>query len=222
MTPNEFSTWLDMHQALFPGLVQWLALNEDRGLLLDEWQTVLRKVSLSSCKAASRAILDGRMEAPFYSELPKCVRAWAAELDLETRQQTPVTNNNPLLCELCDNSGLVSIWHPLVVRSVREDCATYRNPRTGRIVKVFEMREYKDDDGNVIEKEVCRIGTSAVACKCSLGDKYATTTKGKKGELVENPRYGDSVNHVAVRACSSLADIENTLPDNFVQEFADF
>jgi hypothetical protein len=211
MTPNEFSTWLDMHQALFPGLVQWLALNEDRGLLLDEWQTVLRKVSLASCKAASRAILDGRMEAPFYSELPKCIRAWAAELDLETRQQVAEQSHNPKWCELCSNTGFVVIWHPLLVRAVREDVrhpCGFRDPKTGKVVVVFRA----DGSRSVID--------AAVVCKCQAGEKFRVT-KRKNTEVV-NEVYGDSLLHVPITTGDYEADIARHMPDNFVQEFAEF
>ena len=94
MTHTEFARWLDLHQTLIPSVRAWLDSQPDKSLLLSEWHAVLSKVSMESTNDATRAIVAGKLDRPFPEDTPKCVRAWAAELDLEQRKATQEENRS--------------------------------------------------------------------------------------------------------------------------------
>ena len=211
MTSSEFREWLELHQTLFPAVGVWLQGQSDKSLLLDEWAAVLRNVSFASCKAATRAILSGQCETKGHQGIPAAVRAWASELDAESRQQAKrEPSHNPLLCELCGNTGAVSIWHPLLVRAVREGCKEFKSKITGAVHKVFDI------NGRPRYPEV------AVACKCPKGDRLATDRKVGVKTFKAMVVYGSQSYHVPMMTNDWEADIARHVPDNFVQEFADF
>ena len=210
MTDTEFIRWLDNHQTLQPSVRAWLDGQPDKSLLLDEWAAVLRNVSMSSCKAATSAILSGELDRPFPEDVPKAVLAWARELDYEQRKATTAAEpHNPLVCQLCRNNGLVECWNTMLVRAVREDCTAFIDHRTGRVSRVFRS------DGQP------KYETGHVACKCAAGTNYRTTKKRGRAE-VANPVFGDSPLHVAVVSSDYRADIAAALPENYSQELADF
>jgi hypothetical protein len=91
----------------------------------------------------------------------------------------------PRFCELCNRTGLVTVYHPLDVRAVREGCEGFRH-FNGTIV-----RAGVNDHGLPIN------AFAAVPCKCKLGDKNALWFDPKeKREPERLPRFGESVNHV--------------------------
>lgn len=91
----------------------------------------------------------------------------------------------PRICELCDGTGYVSVYHPLDVRAVKEGCNGFMHPNGSRIKA--GVRE----NGSHINA-LC-----AVPCKCSRGDAHALWFDSRnKAEPIKMPRFGDSVNHV--------------------------
>ena len=90
--------------------------------------------------------------------------------------------DTPRHCELCSRTGLVTIYHPLDVRAIREEATMFRGPYgTG----------YQAGPN---EHGLPRNAFAAVPCKCSLGDRHALWFG--KGEPEQIPRFGDSPNHV--------------------------
>jgi len=71
-------------------------------------------------------------------------------------------------CELCRNTGLVTIWHPLVTRGVHQGVRMFRGPN-GSVFRIY------NEDGSL--KKL----TAVAPCNCSLGKKFQTKMV-KKGD----------------------------------------
>lgn len=91
----------------------------------------------------------------------------------------------PRWCQLCDGTGLVTIYHPLDVKAVREGCDSFRSPNGCRV------RAGVREDGSP------RHALASVPCKCSKGDRHALWFCSRSStEPKRMPRFGESVNHV--------------------------
>lgn len=188
MIATEFAEWLEYHTGIMPSVDAYLSKLPDREILLDEWASILEDVPLANAKAVSRKILAGDVEKPFPDDIPACVRANASfmSLDEPSRGAEPGDHHT---CGLCKSTGLVSIWHPLVVRSIREGVDAWRDRRTGAMVRCVSS------NGDVKPME------AAVACECERGNRraYWSRQAGKGVESIYLGRWGDSVNYIPKR-----------------------
>lgn len=80
---------------------------------------------------------------------------------------------NPLLCTLCGNTGMVSIYHPKDVRHVIET-------KTAPLPSGYHRQHF-----------------CAVACKCKLGIRYKTWHT--KDGVKEMPSFGEAWWHIRPR-----------------------
>lgn len=88
-------------------------------------------------------------------------------------------------CELCKRTGLVTVYHPLDVRAIREGVSMFRG---------WSGTAYA---AGINEHGMPRNALAAVPCKCSLGDQHALwfdARQGREPEVLR--RFGESVNHV--------------------------
>lgn len=87
-------------------------------------------------------------------------------------------------CELCKRTGLVTVYHPLDVRAIRENVSMFRD-RAGRCY-----------GAGVNDCGMPRNALAAVPCKCSLGDRHALWFYQGDRQPERLPRFGESPNHV--------------------------
>jgi hypothetical protein len=185
MNHKEFERWFSFHQTMIPSVATWVSNNPDIDTLLGTWAHSMRDVEFEDAKAATLAIVNGDIERPFPESTIGVVRKAALGYAMGRRQSEPEPAYDDRVCGLCRGSGHVSIWHPMVVRAVRHGIKSLQEP-SGAI------RTLLDGSGDVKRLK------AAVACKCSLGDRYAKWMR-KEGErwvAHPMPRFGDSTNHV--------------------------
>lgn len=182
MTPVEFKQWLDNHRKLIPSVNSWLQNQSDVSLILDEWAACLSRAPLELCKAATQAIVWGQIERPWHEDTAATVRKWASDMNSQTFESRK-SNLTVSRCALCDNTGTVEIWHPLLVRAVREGVTCFVNQVTGEEVKVFGADEKP------------RLRTVGVACSCQLGDRMCSERRVGYKTFRALPRF-DERDHV--------------------------
>lgn len=189
MTPREFHHWLEYHQVCLPTVGRWLAEHQDAKQLTSTWQASLSDVQYGDARAATDAIVSGDLDRPFPEDTVRVVRRHALSIAAGRRtSRSDEPNFEGKRCGLCDSTGHVTIWHPLVARGVFEDCGKYSDS-TGAIHRVT------NDAGAFKCQMAC------IACKCSIGDRYThwMRKKGDKWERVYHGRYGDSRWHIKVQ-----------------------
>lgn len=181
MQKTEFNAFLAHVQALFPSLRSWfegMAPDDRRDMLL-AWSGVFAHVSAEDCRSVVQTILAGEMPRPFPEEFAGVVRVAALKLaDARSMERRAADSHNPKFCALCQNTGFVTVWHPLTIRALEENADSYQHPRTG---ETFVARR----DGRVIA------ATVVVACGCSAGDSASKRrVHGPAGwREVELPRF---------------------------------
>jgi len=113
MNNQEFNDWLQYHMTCIPSVRTWLNNQEDMKGVLRLWEEVLVNCSFKACTAASVAILEGKVKRPFAEETPATVRIWASDEDSQAKLQESKhfdESHNPVVCGLCRNSGVVSVY----------------------------------------------------------------------------------------------------------------
>jgi len=164
MDVDEWDHWFTRHKTLLPQLQHWFgAMGRDEQVeVMKAWHQAMSDLTLAEAMEATDAIVRGDVECKFPSETPKACRLRGLALRLTRRNQKSDSGADYRFCGLCRGSGTIAVWHPLVVRAVRHKTnGTYRHPLTGQMIAV------RHADGTIKGMSGC------VACKCSLGDKFA-------------------------------------------------
>ncbi len=125
MSPDEFSEWLEYHQAAFPGVADWMRKNTPKDATTEQrpayhWRRALFDVDSLDAKRATDAMLSGYLEEPRgYSSHPKAIRRWCKTIGGgERREQNKpeyVDGERVYSCSLCEDRGTVPIMHPRTV-----------------------------------------------------------------------------------------------------------
>lgn len=156
MTEAEFRRWFQRHTAAFPGLRSWLAKMPPTGNdglagqseILQNWATVLRDVDFLDAMAATEALARGDEEEPgAYDRHPSAVRAIARRLAaqrIRSRRPLIVDGEETYACLRCQDTGLVTIYHPRTLALARRG-----------------------------ELTPGRLYTAAAACTCEAGRRHA-------------------------------------------------
>lgn len=186
MDKREFTKWLEHHQQCLPSITNWLKSIRDPQALLDQWQTVLADVDLQDAIQATREIVAGHVERPYPDDTVGVVRRVAKQLAFNDHGYVE-DFTGPRVCEICDGSGVVPVWHQLWVRSYRTGCTTWKHPGTGEVI---------DTKDRPSPQSMC-------ACTCQRGDRYAIQRSARPGEpKPPEPllRLGESPNLVRCRS----------------------
>lgn len=188
MNERDFSEWVEYHTACLPSVGSWIANHHDQQRLFDSWSKALTDISLADACAATDAIVAGTVERPYPEETASVVRRFAVELSLSRRETKPEPDGNGKWCELCRNTGLVTIWHPLVCRGVLQAVDVFRG-KDGNAFRVV------DENGDV--KKL----TAVAPCNCALGAKFATkmVKRGDHYEPEDVRRYTPSFWHARIQ-----------------------
>ena len=163
MDVDEWDHWFTRHKTLLPQLQHWFgAMGRDEQVeVMKAWHQAMADLTLAEAMEATDAIVRGDVECKFPSETPKACRLRGLALRLTRRNQKSDSEVVHRFCGLCRGSGAITVWHPLVVRAVRNKSnGVYRHPVTGQQMIV------RDAEGGI--KGI----TAAAACKCSLGDRF--------------------------------------------------
>lgn len=164
MDVDEWDFWFSRHRTLLPQVAHWFGHmgDEEQLQVMKAWHQAMSDISIAEANEATDAIVRGDVECKFPSETPKTCRLRALALRLTRRNEKSDSGAAYRFCGLCRGSGTIAVWHPLVVRAVRHKTnGTYRHPLTGQMIAV------RHADGSIKGMSGC------VACKCSLGDKFA-------------------------------------------------
>ena len=188
MNGTEFDKWLDYHCNVQPSVANWVRGLPDQDTLLDSWAAGMADVPFADAKAATDMIVKGDVERPFPEDTCRTVRRTALAMAVSRKNTQPQPEYDDRTCQLCRGTGMVTIWHPLTVRSIRTGCQTFQTA-SGAIRKVA------DNSGAVPATK------AAVACRCGLGERFAKwmVKDGDRWKAEPRPRFGDSVNHVPVQ-----------------------
>ena len=121
MNQDEFISWADYHGKLFSGFAKWYA-EQDREAV-KAWERGLERLSLDAAKQASEEMLHGDLEEPRgYTKHLQSIRRRAYEIDRDNRpaEQGPqfIDGQRVYSCRLCNDSGIVYIYHPMTVEAV--------------------------------------------------------------------------------------------------------
>lgn len=163
MDVDEWDFWFSRHRTLLPQVAHWFGHmgDEEQLQVMKAWHAAMSDIALSEANEATDAIVRGDIECKFPSETPKACRLRALAARQTRRNEKSDSGAAHRFCGLCRGAGTIAVWHPLVVRSVRNKTdGIYRHPVTGQQMVV------RHKDGAI--KGI----TGAAACKCSLGDKY--------------------------------------------------
>lgn len=179
MNTLEFREWLDNHVKLIPSVRSWLDNQREIDLLLAEWEACLRRSPLGLCKAATQAMVWGTLIKPYPEETAATVRKWASDMNSSIYENQKKNGLTVSCCALCEQSGFVQIWHPLLVRAIREGVSEFVRSSTGEQVKVFFR------DGRP------RLSTVSVACTCELGDRLISDRMLGSKTFRAHVRYDD-------------------------------
>lgn len=163
MDLEDFDFWFRRHKQVLPAVEHWFASMGQEGQIevMRAWNGAMSDLTLDEATAATDAIVRGDAECRFPSDTPKACRLNALSAR-QTRRKTEFDSGATLrFCALCGGSGMVTVWHPLVVRSVmKKDNGRYRHPFSGKQMIV------RDSEGAI--KGV----TAASPCKCTMGERF--------------------------------------------------
>lgn len=164
MDVDDWDFWFRRHKQVLPAVEHWFSSMGQEGQVevMAVWHNAMSDLTLDEALAATDAIVRGDAECRFASDTPKACRLTALAARQERRKQEFDSGVTPRFCGLCRGSGMITCWHPLVVRSVRNRSdGRYRHPVTGKQMNV------RDGQGNI--KGI----VAASACKCTLGLRLA-------------------------------------------------
>lgn len=188
MRTDEVSEWILYHAKSMSGFGVWLS-TQDFDHIVSLWERPLSGVSIDDAREITHRMVAGEIARPFADDTAAVVRREASKLrdQRQYRDQEEIRSQRGLECGLCRATGLVTIWHPLVVRSIIEGVDTFRHPSTREIFHALNR------DGSLKQD------TLVCACRCSLGDRFANQTRMKHGvPLPAMQRFGESEYHAAV------------------------
>lgn len=188
MNGKNYLEWWNYHIAVLPSIGKWFDGLDDAEVIHKSWKAALSTTAIKDACAATDAIVAGVLDRPFPEETAAVVRRFAAERTLSRREEQREPDGNGRQCQLCRNTGHVTIWNPLIARGVHTGVDRFRNPANGEIFRVI------GPDGDVRRLE------AVAPCKCSFGDRFAfkTVKRGDHLERVEVGRYDPSSFHAAV------------------------
>lgn len=196
MNRSEFNAFLSHVQALFPSVRSWFEgmVEADRRDMLAAWAEVFADVPAGAGRSVVQQILAGEIPRPFHEELAGVIRSHARALTALAAAEEASRSRCPSFCALCQNTGFVSVWHPLTIRALDEGCDSFQHPGSG---ETFTARKA----GRIIA------ATVIVACGCSAGEVAAkrrvhSPTGWREVEL---PRFSAG-KYVPVRSCRPEAD----------------
>lgn len=188
MHAEEVFRWIEHHSKSLSSFRAWLN-TQDIDHIAPLWEKPLTNVSYEDACEITQRIVSGEIERPFPDETAACVRREAAKLrdHRQYHAQEEIRTNRGIECGLCHGTGMVTIWHMLIVKCVRDGIDVFRHPKT------HEMYHARTKDGEL------KRDTLACACKCKLGDRFANASKNRRGQQEQFlPRFGDSNLHAAV------------------------
>lgn len=189
--------WLARHSRSVSRFAKWI---DARGAetVVELWCDQLSSVSFADASDFTTEIVGREMQEPFPDATCGSLIEYArrqANRRLRDQEQE-LRKNGKLECGLCKGTGLVTIWHVLLVRAVREGCDVFKHPRTN---ESFYARK---PDGTIKDE------TQVCACRCGLGEKFAVQKRQRFGgeEVKRFQRLGDSPHHVAVQYHEAKVD----------------
>lgn len=138
MTDEEFSRWLQHHQAAYPSLSDWLArvTRQTDGeatttpeAIMACWANILADVPYDAAIAATDAMARGDEEEPRgYDRHPAAIRAMARRIAARraTMHTRPIRidGQETYACPRCLDSGVVTIYHPRTIAAARRGMLT--------------------------------------------------------------------------------------------------
>lgn len=210
MHGDEVLKWVLHHSQSLSSFRTWLN-TQDFEHIVKLWCRPLENVSYDEACEITQLIVSGDIERPFPDETASTVRREAAKLrdQRQYHAQEEIRTHRGIECGLCHGTGMVTIWHMLIVKCVRDGIDVFRHPKT------HEMYHARKKDGEF------KRDTLTCACKCKLGDRFANATKNRRGQQEQFlPRFGDSNLHAAVGARDAdmshedrvAADVEQWCP----------
>lgn len=210
MRTEEIMLWIEHHAKSMSTFRSWLNTQDVRHLT-GLWVKTLANVTYDEACEVTQRIVSGDVDRPFPDETAATVRREASKLrdQKQFHAQEEIRTNRGIECGLCRGTGMVTIWHPLIVKCVRDGIDSFRHPRT------HELYNARLKDGTL------KRDTLVCACKCKLGDRFANATKNRRGQQEQFlPRFGDSNTHAAVTSSDVTlsheervaADIETHCP----------
>lgn len=163
MDLEDFDFWFCHHKQVLPAVEHWFASMGQEGQIevIRTWHAAMSDLTLDEAKAATDAIVRGDVECRFASDTPKICRLNALSARQTRRKQENDIGVDQRFCAFCGGSGLVTVWHPLVVDSVRRKTSgRYRHPFTGKQILV------RDGSGAIKSMD------GACACRCTQGKRF--------------------------------------------------
>lgn len=142
MTTDEFREWLNQHKAAYPGLIDWIAklpaertdASPSRSDVMNSWYRTLRDIPFADAVTATHLLgTDEHAEPKGYGNHPKAI--YAICRGAKKRRQRAIPSTSPLpktvvgpdgrrhtvyKCGVCQDSGIIEVWHPATMRAVRE------------------------------------------------------------------------------------------------------
>lgn len=163
MDLEDFDFWFCRHKQVLPAVEHWFAAMGQEGQIevIRTWHAAMADLTLDEAKAATDSIVRGDSECRFASDTPKICRLNALSARQTRRKSESDSGAYQPFCAFCRGTGLATVWHPLVVDSVRRKTdGRYRHPFTGRQILVR--------DGFGVIKSMA----GACACKCTQGKRF--------------------------------------------------
>lgn len=195
MTNDEFSAWLDYHTTAFPSIGDWLGNHTGQ---LGFWRKALMSVSLEHAKAATDAIFTGSIsKPPGFGSHPSAVRRYAREQQPERDYWVPTYDGEAATrCPVCADSGMVSVWHPVLVRFLD---ALYGDQVPSDWTHRDEVRRgYNNADATYRTRNSERIPSKLpaqhwldVACSCDQGRVKSSPTRRHGRDISGEITYDD-------------------------------
>ena len=201
MQRNDVFKWVDHHAKSLSSFRSWRGTQE-LDHIVQLWERPLTNVSYAEACEVTQRIVSGEVEKPWPDDTAATVRREAerARDKSQYNAQEVIRTNRGIECGLCKGTGMVTIWHVLLVKAVQEGVTRYRHPRT------HEMFNARRPDGAFRDdKLVC-------SCKCKLGDRFANQTRMRHG--IASPvmqRFGESQYHAAIIDRESGMSIEERI-----------
>lgn len=184
---RDYLEWWNYHASVVSSVASWVDSRDDPDVVHSAWMQAMDGVRLEDAIAGTNAIVSGAIERPFPEETPAVIRRYAAELALSRRpRREPESTGHS--CELCRETGFVTIWHLLIARAVIQGARQFKSP-SGEIFKAYNA------DGSL--KNL----TAVAPCKCRLGDRFSTkmVKHGEKWVQEDVRRYDPSNFHCAIQ-----------------------
>lgn len=199
MNQREMQVWLMEHLKTFPSVASWMESN-DSELLTANWSKVLADVRADDAKEFTRLIAAGDLEKPMAEDTAIACRRFCKvrQLIRDFQHQEKQRSGRVVPCGLCHGTGYVTIWHPLLVRAIVEECEHFRHPSGSEFVARWPDGRFKDL-------------SMAAICKCAAGDLPSQAKSRKDDSQPRCARLGVSFNFIPKLSRSREVSIEDAI-----------